>query len=67
MTRVATNASFQSALLDLQRAQSRQQDAQNRIATGKIATDLSGFGRSAEIAALPDGQPFRLESGGIAV
>ena len=48
MTRVATNASFQSALLDLQRAQSRQQDAQNRIATGKIATDLSGFGRSAE-------------------
>ena len=40
MTRVATNASFQSALLDLQRAQSRQQDAQNRIATQKIATDL---------------------------
>ena len=48
MTRVATNASFQSALLDLQRAQSRQQDAQNRIATGKIATDLKGFGRGAE-------------------
>lgn len=48
MTRVATNASFQSALLDLQRAQSRQQDAQNRIATGKVATDLSGFGRGAE-------------------
>ena len=48
MTRVATNANFQSALLDLQRAQSRQQDAQNRIATGKVATDLSGFGRGAE-------------------
>lgn len=48
MTRVATNANFQSALLDLQRAQLRQQDAQNRIATGKIATDLSGFGRGAE-------------------
>ncbi|MBN8552320.1 MAG: hypothetical protein J0L52_05440 [Caulobacterales bacterium] len=48
MTRVATNANFQSALLDLQRAQSRQQDAQNRIATGKVATDLSGFGRNAE-------------------
>ena len=48
MTRVATNASFQSALLDLQRAQSRQQDAQNRIATQKIATDLSGFGRGSE-------------------
>jgi len=48
MTRVATNASFQSALLDLQRAQSRQQDAQNRIATGKVATDLKGFGRGAE-------------------
>lgn len=48
MTRVATNANFQSALLDLQRAQLRQQDAQNRIATGKIATDLTGFGRGAE-------------------
>ncbi len=48
MTRVATNANFQSALLDLQRAQSRQQDAQNRIATGKVATDLRGFGRGAE-------------------
>ena len=48
MTRVATNASFQSALLDLQRAQSRQQDAQNRISTQKVATDLSGFGRGSE-------------------
>lgn len=48
MTRVATNANFHSALLDLQRAQSRQQDAQNRIATQKIATDLSGFGRGSE-------------------
>jgi len=48
MTRVATNSNFQSALLDLQRAQSRQQDAQNRIATGKVATDLSGFGRGSE-------------------
>lgn len=48
MTRVATNASFQSALLDLQRAQLRQQDAQNRISTQKIATDLTGFGRGSE-------------------
>lgn len=48
MTRVATNASFQSALLDLQRAQVRQQDAQNRIATQKVATDLAGFGRGSE-------------------
>lgn len=48
MTRVATNASFQSALLDLQRAQLRQQDAQNRISTQKIATDLAGFGRGSE-------------------
>lgn len=48
MTRVATNASFQSALMDLQRAQVRGQDAQNRFSTGKIASDLTGFGRGAE-------------------
>lgn len=48
MTRVATNASFQSALMDLQRAQMRGHDAQNRFSTGKIASDLTGFGRGAE-------------------
>lgn len=48
MTRVATNANFQSALLDLQRAQARGQDAQTRISTQKVATDLKGFGRGAE-------------------
>lgn len=48
MTRVATNANFQSALLDLQRAQARGVDAQNRISTQKIATDLAGFGRASE-------------------
>ena len=48
MTRVATNANFQSALLDLQRAQARGQDAQTRISTQKNATDLKGFGRGSE-------------------
>ncbi len=48
MTRVATNANFQSALLDLQRAQARGQEAQNRLSTHKNATDLKGFGRGSE-------------------
>ena len=48
MTRVATNANYQSALLSLMNAQNRAQQAQERIDSGKIATDMSGYGRGAE-------------------
>lgn len=48
MTRVATYANFQSALLDLMSAQVRGQEAQNRVATQKVAQDLRGFGRASE-------------------
>ncbi|HAF80509.1 MAG: flagellin [Brevundimonas aurantiaca] len=48
MTRVATHAGYQSALLNLMSAQSRAQQAQERIASEKIATDMAGYGRSAE-------------------
>ncbi|WP_395943261.1 flagellin [Brevundimonas sp.] len=48
MTRVATNGNYQSALLNLMNAQSRAQLAQERIASEKIATDMSGYGRGAE-------------------
>lgn len=48
MTRISTAGSYQSALLNLMSAQTRQADAQNRIGTEKNATDLAGFGRGSE-------------------
>jgi len=48
MTRVATFGNYHSALLDLMSAQSRAEQAQERIASEKIATDMSGYGRGAE-------------------
>ncbi|MDQ1153010.1 flagellin [Brevundimonas sp. SORGH_AS_0993] len=48
MTRVATFGNYQSALLDLMNAQSRAQQAQERIDSEKIATDMSGYGRTTE-------------------
>jgi flagellar hook-associated protein 3 FlgL len=48
MNRVATNGNYQSALLSLMSAQSRAQQAQERIDSEKIATDMSGYGRGAE-------------------
>ncbi|GAW40804.1 flagellar hook-associated protein FlgL [Brevundimonas sp. SH203] len=48
MNRVSTNGNFQSALLSLMNAQSRAQQAQERIDSERIATDMSGYGRGAE-------------------
>lgn len=48
MNRVSTFGNYQSALLDLMAAQTRAQNAQERVSTQKVATDLSGFGRSSE-------------------
>jgi flagellar hook-associated protein 3 FlgL len=48
MTRVSTYGNFQSALLDLMAAQTRGLEAQERVSTQKVATDLTGFGRGAE-------------------
>lgn len=48
MTRVSTFGNYQSALLNLMTAQTRAQDAQERVSTEKIATDLTGFGRGSE-------------------
>lgn len=57
MTRVATFGNYQSALLDLMRAQTRAADAQQRISTQKNATDLTGFGRQSEtLTAMKGGQ-----------
>ncbi|MGZ8363719.1 MAG: flagellin [Caulobacteraceae bacterium] len=48
MDRVATSTSFQSALSNLMRAQVKQADAQAQVSSGKLATDLRGFGASSE-------------------
>lgn len=48
MTRVSTGEGWNSALLNLMNAQQRQFEAQNRVSSEKVATDLAGYGRSAE-------------------
>ena len=48
MTRISTAGSYQSALLNLMSAQNQQNEAQTRVSTRKIATDMAGFGRGAE-------------------
>lgn len=48
MNRIATSTSYQSALLNIMSAQNRQNVAGNQVSTGKIATDLKGFGVAAD-------------------
>tara|TARA_R110002072_G_scaffold135747_1_gene277341 strand:+ start:1513 stop:2427 length:915 start_codon:yes stop_codon:yes gene_type:complete len=48
MTRIATNAASQSALMDLMRAQRSVFEAQQQLSTGKAAQDLKGMGHRAE-------------------
>ncbi len=48
MTRVSTMGNYQSALLDLMKAQGRQQLAQDRLDSEKIATDSKGYGRASQ-------------------
>ena len=43
MERVSTSSAYQSALLNILSAENRQNDAQNQVSTGKVATDLKGF------------------------
>lgn len=62
MTRVATFGNYQSALLDLMRAQTRASDAQERVSTQKNATDLTGFGRQAETLTALKGSQSRIQS-----
>ena len=57
MNRVATFGNYQSALLQLMAAQSRGEEAQNKVNTKKNATDLVGFGRGSEtISAMKSSQ-----------
>lgn len=61
MTRVSTQGNYNSALLNLMFAQTRQNDAQQRLATGKVATDLQGFGRGAETLTALKGAEARIQ------
>ncbi len=48
MTRVSTAGNYQSALLNLMAAQARGLEAQKKVSSEKVATDLAGFGRGSE-------------------
>jgi flagellar hook-associated protein 3 FlgL len=61
MTRVATFGNYQSALLDLMTAQSRATEAQERVSTQKVATDLTGFGRQSETLTALKGTQSRIQ------
>jgi flagellar hook-associated protein 3 FlgL len=61
MTRVATFGNYQSALLDLMKAQARAAEAQERVATQKNATDLTGFGRQSETLTALKGAQSRIQ------
>ncbi|ESQ75992.1 flagellin [Asticcacaulis sp. AC402] len=49
--RVSTSATWSNALNNLMKAQERQNAANDRVSTQKVATDLMGYGRSSEIIA----------------
>lgn len=61
MTRVSTNGNYQSALLNLMRSQEAQNAAGERVQTGKLATDLTGFGRSSETLTALKGSQARVQ------
>jgi flagellar hook-associated protein 3 FlgL len=48
MNRISTLATYNSALLNILAAQGRQTEAQNQVSTGKVATDLKGYGSQAD-------------------
>jgi flagellar hook-associated protein 3 FlgL len=48
MDRISTSTSYQSALLNILNAQSRQDTASQQYATGKLATDLKGYAAQAD-------------------
>ncbi|WP_417231436.1 flagellin [Brevundimonas sp.] len=61
MTRVSTAGNYHSALADLMSTQVRAQEAQTRISTQKVATDLTGFGRGSETLTALKSMQSRIE------
>lgn len=48
MERISTATNYHSALLNILQGQTRQQQAQVQVSTGKVATDLKGYGVHAD-------------------
>ena len=48
MDKISTANSYNSALLNIFSAQNRQQTAENQVSTGKVASDLKGYGVHAD-------------------
>jgi flagellar hook-associated protein 3 FlgL len=48
MERISTATNYQSALLNILSGQNRQEAAQGQVSTGKVATDLKGYGVHAD-------------------
>lgn len=61
MNRVSTAGNYQSALMNLMSAQSQERDAQTRLSTHKVATDMAGFGRGAESLTALKGAQSRVQ------
>ncbi|HTK34817.1 MAG TPA: flagellin [Caulobacteraceae bacterium] len=62
MERVSTSGVYQSALLNILSAESRQNDAQTQVSTGKVASDLKGFGIQADTLAATRSLSSRIDS-----
>lgn len=62
MTRIATNAAAQTALMDLMRAQRMVFDTQQQLSTGKLNPDLKGAGSKAETISAAYGARDRAEN-----
>jgi flagellar hook-associated protein 3 FlgL len=48
MNTISTSESWNSALLNLMNAEQNQTTAQNQVSTGKVASDLQGYGQASE-------------------
>lgn len=62
MDRISTAFTYQSALLGIMDAQSRQTKAQQQVSSGKIADDLKGYGAKADALTATRSLKSRLDS-----
>lgn len=62
MERVSTSATYSSALLNIMNAETRQNDAQTQVSTGKVASSLSGFGVQADTLTATRSLKARIDS-----
>jgi flagellar hook-associated protein 3 FlgL len=62
MERVSTAATYQSALLNIMSAETRQTDAQTQVSTGKVASSLGGFGVQADTLTATRSLKARIDS-----